>query len=145
MSAQSIDHALRRLKRAGGTVADVRNVIDGVHTVARRQGWLASELAMRLSESQTAVRRVYGVHVERAVFPVAAALNAQRKPPRKRPSYREGVEIIALNDEPLEMDAEQMIGTATVLLLASLFDVTQKKVAADVIAYRAREQVATRA
>lgn len=58
----------------------------------------------------------------------------------KRASYREGVEIIALNDEALEMDPVRMVGMATVLLLAELFGTQQERVAADVIKYRKRYQ-----
>lgn len=58
----------------------------------------------------------------------------------KRASYREGVEIIALNDEALEMDPSVMVGMATVLLLAALFGTQQERVAADVIKYRKRYQ-----
>jgi hypothetical protein len=54
----------------------------------------------------------------------------------KRASYREGVEIIALNDEPTEMDPEAMIGFASVMLLAALFGVEQSRVAADVVKFR---------
>lgn len=54
----------------------------------------------------------------------------------KRASYREGIEIIALNDEPAELDAEFMTGMATVLLLAELFGVTQERVAKDVVRFR---------
>lgn len=56
----------------------------------------------------------------------------------KRASYREGIEIIALNDEPEEMRPEEMFGFASVMLLAGLFGVSQERVAADVVKYRQR-------
>lgn len=39
----------------------------------------------------------------------------------KRASYREGIEYIALNDEPAELDVEQIQGYISVQLLAALF------------------------
>jgi len=57
----------------------------------------------------------------------------------KRASYREGIEIIALNDEPTILDVEEMIGFPSVMLLAELFGVTQEKVAGDIIKFRRRQ------
>lgn len=57
----------------------------------------------------------------------------------KRASYREAIEIIALNDEPEELDEEVMLGMATVMLTASIFGVEQARVARDVVRYRRKE------
>jgi len=57
----------------------------------------------------------------------------------KRASYREGVEIIALNDEAGELDCKEMVGMATVMLLAELFGKSQETVAADVVRFREKE------
>lgn len=54
----------------------------------------------------------------------------------KRASYREAVEVIALNDEAEEMDAETVRGLASVMVVAAIFDVSTKRVAADVVRYR---------
>lgn len=56
----------------------------------------------------------------------------------KRASYREGVEVIAMNDEPTEMEVSNVIGTPTCMLLAVLFDVSQDRVAEDVVKYRTK-------
>lgn len=58
----------------------------------------------------------------------------------KRASYREGVEYIALNDEPGIMKAEDCVGMCTVGLLAALFGVTQQRVAEDVVKYREKQE-----
>lgn len=57
----------------------------------------------------------------------------------KRASYREGVEIIALNDEVAELDEEVVTGLASVMLLAELFGVEQARVARDVVRFRKRQ------
>lgn len=54
----------------------------------------------------------------------------------KRASYREAVATIALNDEPEILYPEEMMGMASVLVVAAIFDVEREKVAADVIRYR---------
>jgi hypothetical protein len=59
-----------------------------------------------------------------------------------RRGYKAGIECIALNDEPEDMDAEHMRGFASVMLLAHLFGKTQEKVARDVVAYRQKREVA---
>lgn len=58
----------------------------------------------------------------------------------KRASYREAVEIIAMNDEPTELQAENVVGMATVMLIAEIFGTTQERVAADVVRFRKRER-----
>lgn len=68
-----------------------------------------------------------------------ATVSPLTAPRMKRASYRLGVEIIALNDEPAEMDPEVVQGLASVMLLAELFGVTQARVAEDVVAYREKE------
>lgn len=57
----------------------------------------------------------------------------------KRLGYRAGIEMIALNDEPLEMDADAMVGFATVMLLGFLFGKEQEEVARDVVKFRKRQ------
>jgi hypothetical protein len=60
----------------------------------------------------------------------------------KTPSYRQAVAWIALNDNPGDpdaQDAETIGGFLTVGFAADLFDVDQKRVAADVVAYRQAE------
>lgn len=54
----------------------------------------------------------------------------------KRASYREGIEIIALNDNCDVNTVDELVGTTTVFLLAHLFGVEQERVAADVIKFR---------
>jgi hypothetical protein len=54
----------------------------------------------------------------------------------KRASYRHGVEIIALNDEPAEMDVEVVSAMISVALLADLFGIESLRVAGDVVRYR---------
>jgi hypothetical protein len=58
----------------------------------------------------------------------------------KRASYREGIEIIALNDDPTELEIKHVVGTVSVHLMANLFDVSQEKVALDVIRHRLKEK-----
>lgn len=53
----------------------------------------------------------------------------------KRASYREGIEIIALNDD---LDSDP-IGLISVMLLAELFGVTQDRVAADIVRFRKKK------
>lgn len=57
----------------------------------------------------------------------------------KRASYRDGIDFIALNDEPEELDEEVVGGLATVLLLSELFGVPRERVARDVVRYRKGE------
>lgn len=54
----------------------------------------------------------------------------------KRASYRDGINVIAYNDEPSEMNPANLIGTISVMLLAELFGVSQEKVAQDVVRCR---------
>lgn len=54
----------------------------------------------------------------------------------KRASYRHGVEIIALNEEPEERDPAVVAGMVSVGLLATLFGVTTERVAGDIVRYR---------
>lgn len=54
----------------------------------------------------------------------------------KRASYRHGVEIIALNEEPEERDPGVVAGMISVGLLATLFGVTTERVAGDIIRFR---------
>jgi hypothetical protein len=54
----------------------------------------------------------------------------------KRASYRFAVEWIALNDDAVEMDSEEVAASISVALVADLFGVDPEKVAADVIRFR---------
>ena len=58
----------------------------------------------------------------------------------KRASYREGVAWIAFNDEPDNLNPEEVAYYVTSLLLADLFDVEPEKVGKDVV--RKRKQLA---
>lgn len=55
---------------------------------------------------------------------------------RRRRGYRFGVEWIALNDEPSEMDPEEVAPLISVALLADLFGKTTAEVAEDVVQWR---------
>ena len=57
----------------------------------------------------------------------------------KRASYRHAVELIALNDEPCEMDPEAVAGLASVVIISDMFDVDADKLARDVVRYRERD------
>jgi O-glycosyl hydrolase len=57
----------------------------------------------------------------------------------KRASYRDGIQWIAQNDEPGEMDPDCVAGFISVALLADLFGKDQAQVAADVVRVRVRE------
>lgn len=59
----------------------------------------------------------------------------------KRQGYRFGVEWIALNDDPLALDAEAVEATISVALLADLFGKRAMDVASDVIRFRERARV----
>lgn len=59
----------------------------------------------------------------------------------KRPSYRAGVEWIALNDEQLA-DLDETRSLISVAMLADLFGRTTADVARDVLRCREREQTA---
>ncbi len=59
----------------------------------------------------------------------------------RRPSYRDGIEWIAGNDEPTEMDSEAVLSQLTVMLLADMFGVEAERVARDVVRLRSREDV----
>lgn len=54
----------------------------------------------------------------------------------RRASYRHGVELIALNDEPTETDLDQIEGQISVQLLADLFGVPPMRVAKDILKKR---------
>lgn len=56
----------------------------------------------------------------------------------KRASYRDAVDFVALNDEPSELDEEVVSGLASVVLVASIFDVETERVARDVVRLRKR-------
>ena len=58
----------------------------------------------------------------------------------KRASYRDAIDFIAWNDEPACTDAEEVRGLASVLLVASIFDVTTDRVATDVVRHRLKHQ-----
>lgn len=54
----------------------------------------------------------------------------------KRASYRDAVNHIAFNDDPSCVDAVEVRGTLTVGLIASIFGVTNERVASDVVRLR---------
>ncbi len=54
----------------------------------------------------------------------------------KRASYREGVWWVAFNDDPGQLDAEEVRGFVSVLLLADLFGKDEAHVARDVVRLR---------
>lgn len=56
----------------------------------------------------------------------------------KRASYRDGVDFIAMNDEPTDLDPEDVELYTTVQMLAQLFAVPTERVAADVVRLRKR-------
>lgn len=58
----------------------------------------------------------------------------------KRASYREGIEIIAMNDNCDMNTVDELVGTGTVALLAWLFGVEQERVANDVIRFRKKNE-----
>ncbi len=58
----------------------------------------------------------------------------------KRASYREAIEVIALNDEAEEMNPDAVRGLASVMVIAAIFDVSTEKVAADVVRFREKHQ-----
>jgi len=58
----------------------------------------------------------------------------------KRASYREGIEIIALNDEPLETDVTVIAEQISVMLLGDLFGKDYLKVAQDVLKFRRKHE-----
>jgi hypothetical protein len=55
---------------------------------------------------------------------------------RRAPSYREGVEYVAMNDEPTHLEVETVQYMPTVQLMAILFGKRVDEVAADVVAFR---------
>lgn len=50
-------------------------------------------------------------------------------------------DIIAMNDDPGEMDVEAVSDSITVMLLAELFGVERERVARDVVRHRAKHGV----
>lgn len=57
----------------------------------------------------------------------------------KRASYREAVQVIGDNDEAGLTEFSDIVGMASVLVVASIFDVTQERVARDVATYRRKQ------
>lgn len=55
----------------------------------------------------------------------------------KKPSYLEGLEYIALNDEPTSMSVDDVSGLPSVHLLAVMYGMTSQNVAFDVVRIRA--------
>lgn len=67
----------------------------------------------------------------------------QRPRLRKRASYREGVEWIALNDDAGSPDAQVrdvVAGYISTCLLADLFGFARERVAKDVVRYRGKHR-----
>jgi hypothetical protein len=57
----------------------------------------------------------------------------------KKPSYRELIAYVALNDEPTCMDVEDMVGHASVHAINVAFGTPLEVVAKDVVNYRKRD------
>lgn len=55
-----------------------------------------------------------------------------------RPSYRVAIEWVALNDEPDELDVDEMSGLISVNLVAYLFGKSHESVAESVVKYRCK-------
>lgn len=64
-----------------------------------------------------------------------------KRTPARRASYRNGVDWIAMNDEPEDLDPDSVAGYISTLLLADLFGKPASEVAHDII--RVREKDAT--
>lgn len=60
-----------------------------------------------------------------------------KTPATKRPSYMDGLDYIARNDEPDSKDRDQIVCYASVQLLAALFGIPADDVAFDLIRVRA--------
>lgn len=58
----------------------------------------------------------------------------------KRASYREAVEWIALNDDAVEHDVDNIRASISVLLIADLFRVESARVATDVLRFRLKDE-----
>ena len=54
----------------------------------------------------------------------------------RKASYMDGLDYIARNDEPTCMDDDEMVGMASVQLLAALFGIEPRWVAFDVVRIR---------
>jgi hypothetical protein len=54
--------------------------------------------------------------------------------------YRKAVEIIALNDEPLERDVNVIEEQISVALIADIFDVPPSELAKDIVRFRQQEK-----
>jgi hypothetical protein len=63
----------------------------------------------------------------------------------KQASYRAGVAWIAENDEPGDRDPSTVAELISTMLLADLFGADPSRVAADVIRYRTKHQIAAAA
>lgn len=59
----------------------------------------------------------------------------------KRASYKHGIELIALNDEPSVLDVDDLEESAgiSINLLADLFEVPLRKVCEDIVRLRRKE------
>jgi hypothetical protein len=57
----------------------------------------------------------------------------------QRASIKHAIELIALNDEPTELEVDVVQGLASVLIIAALFGLTQLEVAERVVRYRMKE------
>ena len=56
--------------------------------------------------------------------------------PNKAASYSDAVEYVALNDDSSELDPEKLLGTISIMLVASIFDIDPPQVVKDIIAFR---------
>lgn len=62
----------------------------------------------------------------------------------KKHFYERGVEFIAYNDEPLDMDPESVRAYVSTILLAEVFNRPPEEVAQDVLRYRQLERLRER-
>ena len=58
-----------------------------------------------------------------------------------RASYKAGVEGSAWNDEPTDLDEENIQGQMTIVFLADLFNKEPHNVARDVVAFRKKNNI----
>lgn len=119
----------------GGSNVAIRSSADQVKNrlrqVRRNGGTLEDALAKLPPHTHDMVRALW------------AEIEAE-KPPRKVASYREGIEFIAMNDEPTNLcddpDAPDYVGAMpTCHLLAVLFGKDVHDVARDVVRFRKRQ------
>lgn len=68
-------------------------------------------------------------------------MKRENKMKLKSMPYEFGVEWIAMNDEPNELDWNEVSGFISVCLLADMFNLSQEKVAIDIVRFRKARNV----